>query len=99
MTARVMLSTPPLTATFTAGMPRNTASRAARGAPASLIGLDPGVQGQESSGPKVSILVNGVEEEHHTSCSTPYVSGLPAPLNEPTGDPSTNWLVVDFTEK
>ena len=61
--------------------------------------VDPGVQGKDSAGSRTSIFINGVEEEHHTSCSTPYVSGLPAPLNDPKGDPSPNWFVVDFTQK
>ncbi len=50
-------------------------------------------------GPKVTISINGVDEKIHTSCSTPIVVGLPAPLNEPKGEPSPNWEVVDFEQK
>jgi len=50
-------------------------------------------------GPKTTISINGVSEVIHTSCSTPFVKDAPAPLNNPIGDPSPNWLVVDFTQK
>ena len=49
------------------------------------------------------LLVN--KEVIHTSCSTPFVKGLPAPLdgNSPghpqKGDPSPNWEVVGFIQK
>ncbi|MGD9317967.1 MAG: hypothetical protein PVG56_14105, partial [Anaerolineae bacterium] len=45
------------------------------------------------------IRVNGVEEVLHTSCSTPYVAGQPAPLDDPKGDPSPNWFVENFVDK
>ena len=60
--------------------------------------VDPGVVGESNAGTKTSIFINGAEEEHHTSCSVPYVSGLPAPLNDPKGDPSSNWFVLGFTQ-
>ena len=44
-------------------------------------------------------VVNGVDQELHTSCSTPYVAGQPAPLNNPKGDPSPNWFVENFRDK
>ena len=50
-------------------------------------------------GSKLSIFINGVEEKIHTSCSTPYVAGQPAPLDKPKGAPSRNWFVVNFIEK
>ncbi len=50
-------------------------------------------------GAKTSILINGVEEKIHTSCSTPFVAGAPAPLDNPKGDPSPNWFVEDFIQK
>ena len=48
---------------------------------------------------KISILINSSEEVIHTSCSTPLVRGEAAPLNDPKGDPSPNWRVVEFTQK
>ena len=50
-------------------------------------------------GAKTSILINGVEEVIHTSCSAPFVAGAPAPLDNPKGDPSPNWFVEDFIQK
>lgn len=57
-------------------------------------------------GSKMSIFINGsLQEVHHTSCSTPYVAGAPAPLdgNSPgkpdKGDPSPNWFVESFVQK
>ena len=50
-------------------------------------------------GAKVRISINGVVHELHTSCSTPFIAGLPAPLNSPKGDPSPIWTVVSFTQK
>ena len=44
-------------------------------------------------------VVNGVDQKLHTSCSTPYVAGQPAPLNNPKGDPSPNWFVENFRDK
>lgn len=52
-------------------------------------------------GAKTEISINGVKEVIHTSCSTPFVSGEPAPLDgrDIKGDPSPNWFVVDFRQK
>ena len=50
-------------------------------------------------GAKTFISINDVEEGIHTSCSTPVIKGEPAPLNDPKGDPSPNWRVVEFTQK
>jgi len=50
-------------------------------------------------GAKTKILINGVEEVIHTSCSTPFAVGEPAPLDNPKGDPSPNWFVEDFIQK
>jgi len=61
--------------------------------------VDPGVQGFDDAGSKTTIYINGTPEVHHTSCSTPYIAGLPAPLDSPKGDPSPNWFVVSFTQK
>jgi len=53
----------------------------------------------EDLGSKMTITTDGVAEVIHTSCSTPYVAGLPAPLDNPKGDPSANWLVLSFVDK
>ena len=61
----------------------------------------------EDLGAKMTITTDGVDEVIHTSCSTPYVAGLPAPLDgstpnpadSDTGDPSPNWFVVSFVDK
>jgi hypothetical protein len=52
-------------------------------------------------GAKTEISINGVKEVIHTSCSTPFVSGEPAPLDgkDIKGDPSPNWRVVNFEQK
>lgn len=50
-------------------------------------------------GSKMTITVDGVAEVIHTSCSAVYVAGLPAPLDQPKGDPSPNWTVVSFVDK
>ena len=50
-------------------------------------------------GSSLSIEINGVEGGVHTSCSVPFVAGQPAPLNDPKGDPSPNWSVVNFVDK
>jgi hypothetical protein len=50
-------------------------------------------------GAKTEISIGGVKEVIHTSCSAPFVSGQPAPLDNPKGDPSPNWFVVDFQQK
>jgi hypothetical protein len=50
-------------------------------------------------GAKMTITTDGVEEVIHTSCSAPYVAGQPAPLDNPKGDPSDNWLVLSFVDK
>jgi len=61
--------------------------------------VDGTAHGETDLGPKVKIFINGVEEEIHTSCSVPFMTDAPAPLNNPSGEPSPNWFVVDFTEK
>ena len=50
-------------------------------------------------GSKMTVTINGVDELIHTSCSAPYVAGQPAPLDNPKGNPSPNWLVVSFVDK
>jgi DNA-binding beta-propeller fold protein YncE len=50
-------------------------------------------------GAKTKIRINGIEEVIHTSCSTPFVAGAPAPLDKPKGDPSPNWFVEQYTQK
>jgi hypothetical protein len=50
-------------------------------------------------GSKMTITTDGVEEVIHTSCSAPYVAGQPAPLDNPKGAPSSNWLVLSFVDK
>ncbi|MCX7789713.1 MAG: hypothetical protein N2378_03660, partial [Chloroflexaceae bacterium] len=61
-------------------------------------------------GAKTTILINGVAQIIHTSCSTPYVAGQPAPLDDKSpavpgnpnpskGDPSPTWFVENFFDK
>jgi hypothetical protein len=50
-------------------------------------------------GAKTKIRINGVEEVIHTSCSTPFVAGAPAPLDNPKGAPSPNWFVESFRQR
>ncbi len=62
--------------------------------------IDSTALGKADLGANLKTYINGVKEEIHTSCSTPFVSGAPAPLNKPIkGDPSPNWFVVDFQQK
>ncbi len=61
--------------------------------------IDATFAGERDLGSRTSIFVNGVEEEIHTSCSAPVVAGQPAPLNDPKGDPSPNWLVEAFIDR
>ena len=61
--------------------------------------IDATAHGEIDLGSKTKIRINGAEEKIHTSCSTPFESGKPAPLNYPKGDPSPNWFVIDFTQK
>lgn len=61
--------------------------------------VDATQHGVTDLGSKVKIYINGVREGIHTSCSTPFETGKPAPLNHPKGAPSPNWTVVDFTQK
>jgi len=61
--------------------------------------IDATAHSQSELGSKTKILINGIEEKIHTSCSTPFVAGEPAPLDRPKGDPSPNWFVVDFVQK
>ena len=61
--------------------------------------IDGTAHGESSLGSKTSIYINGVLEKIHTSCSVPFATNQPAPLNDPAGAPSPNWYVVDFTEK
>ena len=53
----------------------------------------------EDLGAKMTITTDGVAEVIHTSCSIPYVVGLPAPLDNSNGGPSANWLVLSFIDK
>jgi len=61
--------------------------------------IDATAHGVTDLGSKTKIFLNGVLEEIHTSCSTPFEIGKPAPLNNPKGAPSPNWTVVDFTQR
>ncbi len=61
--------------------------------------IDGTAHGESSLGSKLTVRINGVAEVIHTSCSTPFATDAPAPLNNPKGDPSPNWFVIDFTEK
>ncbi len=59
--------------------------------------IDATEHGETDLGSKVTIRINGCDEKIHTSCSVPFETGKPAPLND--GSPSPNWTVVDFTQK
>lgn len=61
--------------------------------------IDGTAHGESSLGSKTTIYINGVGQKIHTSCSTPFATNAPAPLNDPLGAPSAEWFVVDFTEK
>lgn len=61
--------------------------------------IDATAHGEIDLGAHTRIRIDGAEENIHTSCSTPFEAGKPAPLNEPKGDPSPNWFVIDFTQK
>jgi hypothetical protein len=58
--------------------------------------VDSAAHGKTELGARTYISVNGVIETIHTSCSTPFVAGQPAPLDQPKGSPSPNWFVEDF---
>ena len=57
------------------------------------------MSGESELGAKTKIRINGVEQVIHTSCSTPYVAGAPAPLDDPKGAPSSLWFVEAFRQK
>ena len=61
--------------------------------------IDAAASGKRDLGAKTKIYINGDKEVIHTSCSTPFVAGAPAPLNNPKGDPSLNWFVESFRDK
>ncbi len=67
--------------------------------------IDATVDGLGDLGSKTDILINGqgvingVIQKIHTSCSTPFVAGAPAPLDNPKGNPSPNWFVLGFIDK
>jgi len=61
--------------------------------------IDARADGSDSFDSKMTITINGVDELHHTSCSVPYSSQRPAPLDDPKGDPSTLWFVERFVDK
>ncbi len=61
--------------------------------------VDSTAHGQSQLGAKSYLTINGEEEVIHTSCSVPFVAGMPAPLDDPKGDPSSNWWVVSFTQE
>ena len=61
--------------------------------------IDATAHGFSDLGTKTTLFINGVSEVLHTSCSAPFGVDRPAPLDQPKGDPSPNWFVVDFTDK
>jgi hypothetical protein len=61
--------------------------------------VDATASGESELGAKTKILINGLEEVIHTSCSVDFVAGAPAPLDDPKGDPSPNWFVEMFLQK
>ncbi len=60
--------------------------------------IDATAHGENELGSKTRIFINGVEEVIHTSCSTPFRTSAPAPLDNPKGDPSPHWFVIAFTQ-
>jgi hypothetical protein len=67
--------------------------------PGTVLTVASADDGENDFGAKTSILINGTEEVIHTSCSATFEAGEPAPLDDPKGDPSPNWLVVEFDQK
>jgi hypothetical protein len=61
--------------------------------------IDATVHGEQELGSKTRLYINSVVEVIHTSCSTPFRAGEPAPLDNPKGAPSSNWFVVSFDQK
>jgi hypothetical protein len=61
--------------------------------------IDATAHNDDRLGAKTTIKINGVSEVIHTSCSTPFRTGYPAPLDNPKGAPSPNWFVEDFTQR
>ncbi|MBW2280454.1 MAG: hypothetical protein JRG82_06890 [Deltaproteobacteria bacterium] len=61
--------------------------------------IDATASGKTDLGSRTTISIAGVDEVIHTSCSTPFRSGFPAPLDSPKGDPSGIWFVDDFMQK
>ena len=45
--------------------------------------IDGTAHGESSLGSKLTIYINGVAEKLHTSCSVPFATNAPAPLNDP----------------
>jgi hypothetical protein len=60
--------------------------------------VDAATRGERDLGSKTSLSINGEEETIHTSCSTPFRTGEPAPLDDPKGEPSSLWFVVNFRQ-
>jgi hypothetical protein len=59
--------------------------------------IDGTAHGETDLGSKMWVFINNDEETIHTSCSVPFSSDAYAPLDG--GGTSTNWFVLDFTEK
>ena len=61
--------------------------------------IDGTAHSESDLGSKTTISINGVSEKIRTNCSVPFATNQPAPLHNPKGAPSPNWMVVDFTQK
>ena len=61
--------------------------------------IDGTAHGETDLGSKLTVRINGCDEILHTSCSAPFATDAPAPLNDPKGDPSSLWFVLDFAQK
>jgi hypothetical protein len=63
--------------------------------------IDASEHNASSLGYKTKVSINGVAEKIDTTChcSSSFETGKPAPLYYPSGHPSSNWTVVDFTQK
>lgn len=67
--------------------------------PETEISIDARESSEPELGARTKIRINGVEEVIHTSCSTDFVAGETAPLDDPKDYPSPNWFVEDFVQK
>ena len=58
--------------------------------------IDSRAHASSGLGALMTIEINGVADVLHTGGVVPLWSDQPAPLEEPLGVPSSNWLLLDF---